>query len=209
MVLKAANLGWDEKPIASDLSKRLNGLPIAVGNDVNMGALGESELGAAAGSTSSAALFVGTGLGGALVYRREVLAGAHGLASEIGHIPYPGGRFICSCGQRGCVETAASKVGLIRYFKEAEENGRTCSLSGKEKLGSSGIKQAYDDGEELVREALGETCKALAWTIAMIGCSALTLKYWSLVAVLWRNSVRTYCHRCAVNSINTVFTIIQ
>ena len=171
IVVKAANLGWDTQSVATDLSKRLQALPVAVGNDVNMGALAESELGAAAGSSSSAALFVGTGLGGALVHRREVLGGAHGLGGEIGHVPFPGGRFTCSCGQYGCVETAASKVGLIQFFRQAEKDGKTCSLTGKQKLGSSSIKAAFENGEELVQQALDESCAALAWAIGMLGCT--------------------------------------
>ena len=111
----APNLGWRECPVAADLKKLLK-RPVVLGNDANFGCLGEVTYGAAAGATSAFAAFVGTGLGGGLVLNGHLLNGLHGFAGEIGHITAPFSTVRCGCGLRGCLETSASKVGIM--FRE-------------------------------------------------------------------------------------------
>ena len=104
IIQQAVNLGWEKTDIAKDLSRHFEGLPVAIGNDVNMGALGEASYGCAKGTSSSLAMFVGTGLGGGLVKDGKVINGTHGFAGEIGHIPCPFTTAVCTCGQVGCLK---------------------------------------------------------------------------------------------------------
>lgn len=166
-ILGAVNLGWDCKPVAEDLSKHFAKLPVAIGNDVNFGALGESSYGIAAGTTSSYALFMGTGLGGALVIDGAVQVGAHGFAGELGHLPGPFDHALCTCGQRGCLETVASKTGIARLIKEARAAGAPCVLDDDilADLRSSHLRTAWDAGCKTVRGVLKQSAAALAWGI--------------------------------------------
>ncbi|HLF04904.1 MAG TPA: ROK family protein, partial [Dehalococcoidia bacterium] len=93
------------------------GRPVRVGNDANLAALGEFHHGAGrAGAFQQAPprtlfyLTVSTGIGGGLVHRGEVYLGAHGLASEAGHmvIDWRPDAPACFCGGRGCLEALAS-----------------------------------------------------------------------------------------------------
>ena len=57
-----------------------------VENDGNCAALGEHRFGAAAGTTHSVTLTLGTGVGGGIVADGRLLSGARGTGGELGHI---------------------------------------------------------------------------------------------------------------------------
>jgi len=71
-------------PIAAKLGQ-LTRLPVIVGNDVQLGLYGEHAFGAARGCRNAIALFLGTGIGGALIIEGRLYTGSSGLAGEIGH----------------------------------------------------------------------------------------------------------------------------
>ncbi|TVR09587.1 MAG: ROK family protein [Planctomycetota bacterium] len=173
-ILGAVNLGWGRKPIAHDLSQLFDGLPVAIGNDVNFGALGEATYGIAAGTASSYALFMGTGLGGALVINGALQVGTHGFAGELGHLPGPFDNALCICGQYGCLETVASKTGIARLLQAAKSSGASCLIDDDtlQDLRSSHLRKAWDDGCTTVRETIKTAAEALAWgiNVASLAC---------------------------------------
>ncbi len=61
--------------------------------------------------------YIGTGFGGAIHIFGQFLLGKHGVASEIGHIPYYKGQDICACGKKACTECYASG----RALKQLQE----------------------------------------------------------------------------------------
>jgi glucokinase len=70
------------------ISKRLadaTGCPVVLGNDVQLGLYGEHALGAAAGHRNVIGLFLGTGIGGAVIIDGKLYQGTSGHAGEIGH----------------------------------------------------------------------------------------------------------------------------
>lgn len=164
----AVNLGWGDVPLAADVAKALGIASVVLGNDVNFGALGEVSMGGARGARSAFALFMGTGLGGALIVDGQVWNGVHGFAGEIGHVPFPGGTEICGCGQRGCLETVASKVGIQRVVDAALANGETTKLQSPERLRSSDIRQAWEAGCPVIHRALEAAADAIGWAVAAL-----------------------------------------
>lgn len=93
---------------------------IKVDNDANCAGLCEIWIGAGRGYESALAITLGTGLGGFLYWKGNLVRGARYKASELGHtILYPNGR-LCACGQHGCTERYASGTGLEEtYFEYA------------------------------------------------------------------------------------------
>lgn len=182
VVAVAANLGWKDRPLGRDLSSLLN-RPVTIGNDVNCGALGESTHGAARGTASAFFAFVGTGLGGALVVDGRILNGAHGYGGEIGHLPAPFGDQICGCGRAGCLETTASKTGIVRIIKAEVAAGTRCLLpqfaahdgqpastpAGGASLKSKELKAAWQENCPATRAAVTRCGEALAWGLAAVG----------------------------------------
>jgi len=120
-VLHAVNLRVESLELAVLAGAEL-GVPVAVDNDVNAAALGAAALraadldGPAAHLASMAYLNLGTGVAAGIVMGGEIWRGARGTAGEVGHISVdPAGR-LCSCGQRGCIETLCGGGALARAW---------------------------------------------------------------------------------------------
>jgi glucokinase len=169
-VLHAPNLGWKRAPLARDLAAA-TGIPhVFVGNDVNCGAVGEATCGAGRGHSSVFCLFIGTGLGGGWVHDGHVHEGVSGFAGEAGHIKVPGHNAKCGCGQRGCLETFASKRGLSRMLKASKEAGKRCLVRSLDQFRSKEIEDAFRAGCPSTTLALEEMAKQLAWAMNTIAC---------------------------------------
>jgi fructokinase len=114
-LIKNANSTWlIGKPLRADLEAAL-GRPVRLANDANCFALSEATDGAAAGVEVVFGVILGTGVGGGIVVRGAVLAGANAIAGEWGHNPLPGDEAVrprCYCGRHGCIETFLSGPAL-------------------------------------------------------------------------------------------------
>lgn len=137
-VLNAPNLGWRDVGFAGMVRQRLAGLApdrVLVANDLSAIVWGEFVAGAVADVDDVLGVYVGTGIGGAIVTAGALMAGSGGKAGEIGHSKVePGGR-LCGCGQRGCVEAYAGGIHL------EEQVGRVAE--------SAGLDEVFREGEEL------------------------------------------------------------
>jgi len=114
-LIKNANSTWlIGRPLRADLEAAL-GRPVRLANDANCFALSEATDGAAAGAEVVFGVILGTGVGGGIVVRGEVLVGANAIAGEWGHNPMPGEEAVrphCYCGRCGCIETFLSGPAL-------------------------------------------------------------------------------------------------
>lgn len=165
----APNLGWRERAVADDLRK-LIGRPVVLGNDVNFGCLGEVTHGSATGCDSAFAAFVGTGLGGGIVLRGHLENGLHGFAGEIGHVPAPFGDATCACGLKGCLETLASKTGIIRLILDEQRRGTKSVIKLKkgDRVRSSQLCAAWKRRCPATRAAVTRSCRALGWGLGVV-----------------------------------------
>ena len=119
-VLYSNNLNWHDFDMAEYLQSRI-GLPVYIGNDANVAALGEALAGCAKGAESAVILTLGTGVGGGVVLQGKLLTGYTGVASEPGHMVIMDSLDAprCTCGRCGCFESLASATALIRMTAEA------------------------------------------------------------------------------------------
>ncbi|HMA32903.1 MAG TPA: ROK family protein [Chloroflexia bacterium] len=155
-LLRAApNLGGGISNVAlrAPLQARF-GVPIALGNDVEVAAIGESHFGAGKGVPLFACVFVGTGIGGALMQSGVRFRGATGSAGEIGHIMVRAGGRMCGCGQRGHLEAYASRTAIVAMMREAVEGGEKSSLSNllldtSQRVKSKPLSEAVASGDPL------------------------------------------------------------
>lgn len=116
LIVNAPNLGWRNVALATLLRKRIQSkygtTKIKIINDLKALLWGEYIEGAVTSSPNVLAVYVGTGIGGAILIDGKLIHGAGGKAGEIGHTKVvPNGR-LCGCGQRGCIEAYAGGVHL-------------------------------------------------------------------------------------------------
>ncbi len=140
--------------------------PVALGNDCNLGALGEKWLGSARNARSAFGIFVGTGIGGGFIQDGKMWQGARHSAAEIGHIVMQVGGPLCGCGNRGCLEALASRSAIERDLRQAVDAGRTTMLTelleGDLSLIRSGaIRQALQAEDEVVTEIVRRASEIL------------------------------------------------
>ena len=102
--------------------------PIAIGNDGNFGALGETWLGSARKAQSALYICVGTGIGSGFVQRGKLWRGDRESAGEIGHMIMHMGGPKCGCGNHGCFEALASRTAIERDIRAAIAAGRPSVL---------------------------------------------------------------------------------
>lgn len=115
--------GLHYAPLGSLLSARL-GIPVRLEHDAKAAALGEFYFGAGRGEQSMSYLIVGTGVGAALIIDGVVYRGMHNSAGEFGHTVLDRHGLLCSCGNRGCVETFMSGPRLVQWYEIMQHEGR-------------------------------------------------------------------------------------
>jgi glucokinase len=128
-MLTAPNLeGWNEDFDVVGLLREALGVPVFVGNDADVGLLGEWQAGAAVGQHDVLGVWMGTGIGGSLILDGRPYRGATGVGAEFGHILVQPGGAMCGCGRRGCVEAYAGRrmMGLAAEAERAA--GRESAL---------------------------------------------------------------------------------
>ncbi|MBR2800453.1 MAG: ROK family protein, partial [Oscillospiraceae bacterium] len=164
VVLFTPNLPWRDYDIRSAMMQRF-GVPFFVGNDVNLGVLGEHEYGAAKGYNNVVGFFVGTGMGGGLILNGELFTGNQCKAAEYGHMILDPKGPNCNCGQRGCLEAYSSKTGMTNYIKKQIAKGRETMMADAVSEGvfrSKKLKKAVAAGDPVACEAVDRACHWLA-----------------------------------------------
>jgi predicted NBD/HSP70 family sugar kinase len=107
LVRFAPNLGWIDVPLGTLLGVELDTmLPVAVGNEGDLGVMAEHLRGVATDASDAIYLTGEVGLGAGVIVGGRPLTGAGGYAGEVGHMSVnPATGRLCTCGRRGCWET--------------------------------------------------------------------------------------------------------
>ena len=170
-VLRCVNLGWGIFNAADELSKII-GLPVKVGNDANMAALGEMWQGGGKGYTGVVMVTRGTGVGGGIIHNGKIIPGANGAGGEIGHITVnTEEKDTCGCGRHGCLEQYASATGIVRIAKKLlTEKDAESSLRGFEPLTAKDIFDEAKKGDALALEAVEILGETLGMALSNIAC---------------------------------------
>lgn len=171
IIIAAANLDCYDLNLKKILTEKFN-LPVYVGNDVEIATIGEQKFGAGKDCKDFVCVFVGTGVGSAIVKDGKIITGATGTAGEIGHIIVDLNGRQCSCGAHGCLEAYASRSAIERRIEGALKKGRkSCILdyleTGKS-ITSSMIQKSIEREDELVLQCVTEASEYLSGGIASI-----------------------------------------
>jgi|TARA_B100001093_G_scaffold83450_1_gene74974 fructokinase len=127
LVTNANSLWLNDKPFKTDLEAALN-RKVRLMNDANCFTLSEAVDGAGKNFKSVFGVIIGTGFGGALSYKKEIIEGANQIAGDWGHqpLPYPTDDEIktqincpsMNCGRALCSEQFMSGIGFANIFNK-------------------------------------------------------------------------------------------
>ena len=154
------------------------GVPVWVGNDANLAAVGEFFNGAGKevreerGVPPSTLVYmtISTGVGGGVVDRGRMFLGTNGLAAEVGHMAIDRSPQApsCQCGSRGCLESLASGTAIARFARERIAAGtpgssRPSSLAsiGSGEITSEAVFEAAEGGDPLAVEIIEGVVQSL------------------------------------------------
>ncbi len=171
-LLKAANLNASNWNVVKAVGTAFPGAAGKVENDVRLAALAEARLGAGRGANLMVAVWVGTGVGGAVIMNGKIHTGHNRNAGEIGHTQIDFRR--ASPGKLdGTLEGTAAKVGIAAYLRRRIDRGDRTALekavSKKDvRLKGSQLREAWEEGDELARRALARSARAVGIAMANV-----------------------------------------
>lgn len=166
-IVSCPNLQWKNVPLKKDLVTVLKRDLLLV-NDATAACIAEAAFGSTVGRADSVMITLGTGVGGGVIINNRIVSGAHGVASEIGHMQMEENFYSCSCGKNGCLETFSSVTALIRYCKMRLETGAESALLSEHELDGKSIIVAAQAGDILALEAVNRLARYLGRAIAII-----------------------------------------
>ena len=180
MVLWAPNFGetingifhfWSDVPIAEPLRQRTK-LPVHMGNDANLAALGEYRYGSGKNSANCLVMLtLGTGIGGGVVLSPAavdgdargplILVGGNKGGAELGHVVIAYQGLDCPAGEYGAIEGYCGRDAIIKRAVHRLVRGRTSYLTDLvdgdlSKIQPKTISEAANRGDEVAIEVFEE-----------------------------------------------------
>lgn len=143
--------------------------PVAVINDANAAALGESVYGTHR-TGSLTLLTLGTGVGGGIIVGGRPVNGSHGCGGEIGHVTLDHGdqARMCGCGRPGHLEAYVGAAGIVQTAIELTRQGDLSTDLTSETLTPHTIAEAAEVGDPVAIETIRRTGIHLGRAIAML-----------------------------------------
>ena len=163
------------QPLRHDLQTLLR-REVRLANDANCFALSEAIDGAGRDVETVFGVILGTGVGGGIVIRRQVLVGANAIAGEWGHNPLP--RLAaadqpapdCYCGHRGCIETYLSGPGLTAdHARHTAETLDAASIECRAAAGDAACEATLRRYEDRLGRALASVINILDPQVIVLG----------------------------------------
>jgi predicted NBD/HSP70 family sugar kinase len=194
--------GWLGILIAEEMEQRL-GLPVEIENDANCGALAELTWGAGRDCQNFAYIKAATGIGAGIVVDGRLLRGASGTAGEIGHTTLDESGALCTCGNRGCLETVASGPAIVRLVGQAHSEALT--LSRVITLATQGdvrCRRAIADAGREIGVAVAGLCNLINPERVIVG--GLLSRAGEILLQPLRESIRRHAVLAAADNVEVV-----
>jgi glucokinase len=161
--------GWRDVPLGELLRDEL-GIPVYVGNDANLAAVGERAFGAGRGIDNLVYMTVSTGIGGGVIIAGRLFVGITGTAGEIGHMTVDLAGPRCKCGNIGCLEAIAAGPAIARAGQEAVRHhpaSALLALAGGDasRVTTVLVVKAAQEGDSTARRVFDQAMRAIG-----VGC---------------------------------------
>ncbi|WP_244216745.1 ROK family transcriptional regulator [Rahnella bruchi] len=159
----SSHLGWGEVNL-QPLLTCADAVPVSVWNNVKAAALIARQGDVAKDDDACFYLRVGEGIGGALLTEHGVYSGGSWTAGEVGHLAVLPDGPLCSCGQRGCLE---SLIGFSAINRQLEQRQPGLSWDNRQ--------QSADIVDEVMAQAGRLLGKALSQIIHLVNPKTLLI----------------------------------
>lgn len=174
-VIACVNLNWYNVPLKEKLSEKMS-VPIFIDNDATVAGVAEFQVAQEGKYKNAVMLTLGTGVGGGILIDGKVIAGHHGIGSELGHMIVGEGMYQCGCGRMGCLETFASSTAIIHYAKYLISSGKNSIMKDMvqgnlENISGEIIFNAAKNGDAVANEVVNRLVKYLSIGIMNIVCT--------------------------------------
>jgi predicted NBD/HSP70 family sugar kinase len=160
--------GWVGVAAGEEMRRRLD-VPVSVDNDANLGALAELTHGAGRGASELVYLKVSSGIGAGLILGGRLHRGTGGVAGELGHILVAPEGAVCRCGNRGCLETAASTGALLEMLRRSPGELTVAEMLRLARDGDLGCRRVIADAGRVVGSAVAVVLNLLNPQLLVVG----------------------------------------
>jgi glucokinase len=174
-------LGWPNTPtwaeawtgvnLAQELRGPLGLEPIVVDDSVRAMAISAHRMGPAQSSPNFLYVFLGTGVGSALLIDGKPYHGGTGLAGELGHVTVLEDGPWCSCGNRGCLEVMASTNAVMQRVRDRLSESYLLSMLREPfqrgQLTLDALIEAARGGDKVAYQILDEAGTSVGKVIAI------------------------------------------
>jgi glucokinase len=180
LLVGTANLSRSvvDLPMGKRLTERY-GVNAHIRNDVHIAAIGEARFGSGRDVPSFVCIFVGTGIGGAIVQDGQLVTGWSGNAGEIGHTTVQADGRVCGCGGRGHLEAYASRTGMTNAIYGEWRRGHKTIVAdlmpgvdpaapGNVAIKSGVLLKAIRAGDEVVTQVVLDAGRYLGYGLASV-----------------------------------------
>ncbi|SDC50064.1 Sugar kinase of the NBD/HSP70 family, may contain an N-terminal HTH domain [Niabella drilacis] len=158
---------FNEQPLSVLLEKQLS-IRSFIENDSRAMAYGEFHKGIVKNEKNVLFMNLDYGLGLGVMIEGQVYYGKSGFSGEIGHIPFFNNEILCHCGKKGCLETEASGIALLRMFKEKMVQGVKSSIGTKKDIRLNDIIDAAKHEDMLSIDLLAAIGEKIGRGIAVL-----------------------------------------
>jgi fructokinase len=189
------------QPLRQDLEEAL-GREVRMANDANCFALSEATDGAGMGAEVVFGVILGTGVGGGIVVRGEVVNGINSIAGEWGHNPLAADDGspapACYCGRAGCVEAWLSGPALVAQYARRRAGPDSDTPVDAAEVARRALASPHDPDALAVLDAWERRlARALAGVINLLDPDVIVLggglsnihRVYERVPELWREHV--------------------
>ena len=132
-------------------------------------AMAEQRFGVAKGVQNFICIELSNGIGSSICCNGMPVAGANGMAGELGHTVIEYGaknKRLCYCGKPDCVEADTAYPALVGAIMDAVERGVFSSLTPGKPITLEAIREALDGGDRMCMHLVGEAAKRIGLAIA-------------------------------------------
>ena len=158
----APNMNWNNIPIGDMLREKIN-IPVFADNDVRLMTMGEMWYGIAKNVSDLVFVYISSGIGGAIVINGNLYNGFKNGSGEIGHCTIDTDGQLCTCGNRGCVQTKANRTAMTEAARLNAQNLPT--ILGKDCDCDEIVRACTEDKDPLAMQIMENESRYLGITV--------------------------------------------